>query len=176
MRASPARRSSSGYGRWSAACSPTRSATRRAGRMPSGPASRAASQARGMACSAAASTPASRASPYRPISSSRLDTAATDAATPARLPGASLSGARFPGATLSAARLSGARPTAARSAAGSGSAPERTDHSAAAGPRPFGTTVACIQCVPVRTCRGRTHLATRPANSSRPNPSTVRTT
>ncbi len=43
-------------------------------------------------------------------------------------------------------------------------------------PSPFSTTAACIQCMSVRTCPARTHLATRSPNSCAPNPSATRTT
>lgn len=171
-RTSPARRSSSGNGRRSTGYSPTRSATRRAVAIPSGPAaSRAPRAARRSPRSAAASTPASRASPVRPAPSRRAVTSATTSSVDAAdVPGGSTAGM---GGSACAA---GPAPTASRSAATSGSEPDRTAHNGARRPSPFGTTCAYIQCVSVCTCPTRTHFATYRPKSARVNPSTVRTT
>ncbi|MDQ1306200.1 MAG: hypothetical protein QG671_2032 [Actinomycetota bacterium] len=54
--------------------------------------------------------------------------------------------------------------------------PERASGDRVEPARPLGTTAVVIQCWPVCTCRRRTHLPTRTANSARGNAAASRTT
>ena len=144
---------SSGNGRCSAGCSPTRSATRRASGIPSGSASRGASRARRRSVQQRrehAGEPGVAGAAEQV--EARPDTSRDRAPRRRSRVGQAERGEQ--GRRRRRPRRS-ARPTTRR-----------------AGPQPFGTTGANIQCVSVCTWPRRTHLATRRPNSARPKPST----